>query len=196
MAHHVYTTNALVLDSGPGREADKLYTLLTRDLGKIRATAQGVRLIKSKLRFSLQDFSLLKVSIVRGKEFWRIVNAVPHENLYQKHKDNKDVVFALAQVFLLLKRFVPDEEKNELLFEIVIESFQYLQNNSIPKAQVKSFEYILVLRILDNLGYLGSHEKLDAFITEDLDEQLMRNMEKAKKEAVAAINRSMRESQL
>ena len=55
MAHHVYTTPAYLIESTPSGEANKSYLLFTKDLGMIRATAQGVRLLKSKLRYSLQD---------------------------------------------------------------------------------------------------------------------------------------------
>lgn len=48
--HHIYTTKAIVIKSLPSGEANKIYFLLTHDLGFIKASAQGVRLGKSKQR--------------------------------------------------------------------------------------------------------------------------------------------------
>ena len=66
--HHIYTTKAIIIRSIPIGEANKYYFLLTEDLGFIRATAQGVRLDKSKLKGHLQDFCFVEISLVKGKQ--------------------------------------------------------------------------------------------------------------------------------
>ena len=57
--HHIYTTKAIIIKSLPLGEANKIYFLLTKDLGFIKASAQGVRLDKSKLKGHLEDFSAI-----------------------------------------------------------------------------------------------------------------------------------------
>ena len=71
--HTIFETDCFVISSSPQGEANKQLDLLTRDFGLIRATAQGVRWLKSKLRYSLTDFSFTHASLVRGKEFWRVL---------------------------------------------------------------------------------------------------------------------------
>ena len=73
--HHIYTTEAIIIKSISMGEANRIYFLLTRDLGFIKATAQGVRLAKSKLKGHLLTFSLVKISVVKGKDLWRITSA-------------------------------------------------------------------------------------------------------------------------
>jgi len=75
--YRTYTTEAVVLGSRDAGEANKYYFLLTRELGLIHAFAQGVRELKSKLRYSLAELSYVKVSLVRGKEKWRLTSVVP-----------------------------------------------------------------------------------------------------------------------
>ncbi len=50
-------------------------SIFTRELGLVRATAQGIRLEKSKLRYSSQLYSFGIFSFVHGKEFWRLTSA-------------------------------------------------------------------------------------------------------------------------
>ena len=73
--HHKYSTEAFILKSLHHKDADKVYVLFTENFGLIRASAQGVRLLKSKLRYHLSDFSCINISLVRGRDYWRIVGA-------------------------------------------------------------------------------------------------------------------------
>ena len=57
-----------MLSERPKKEADRVYNILTRDLGLVRAHAIGVRREESKLRGALEPYSLSSVSLVRGKE--------------------------------------------------------------------------------------------------------------------------------
>jgi DNA repair protein RecO (recombination protein O) len=196
MAHHVYNTQGFILESTSRGEANKLYLIFTKELGMVRATAQGVRLIKSKLRYSLQDFSYIKLSIVRGKEIWRITNAQVQENLYILYKEKKDIMNVIAHVFLLIKRLIPGEEKNEELFTVLATAFDFLKTLEFTYDLSKAFEYILVLKILHNLGYHGTAADLDAFIEAEWSHKLLEEMNIVKKTALQEINRSLRETQL
>jgi DNA repair protein RecO (recombination protein O) len=73
---HKYATTALVLSRTPIGEASAFITLLTPDLGLIRARAQSVRKAGAKLAAPLQTFSESDIILVRGKEGWRLSGAV------------------------------------------------------------------------------------------------------------------------
>ncbi|MEK9177832.1 MAG: recombination protein O N-terminal domain-containing protein, partial [Patescibacteria group bacterium] len=73
--YSITTTPGFIIDSRPYGEAGRLMSIFTRELGLVRATAQGIRLEKSKLRYSSQLYSFGIFSFVCGKEFWRLTNA-------------------------------------------------------------------------------------------------------------------------
>jgi len=54
--HHIHHTEGIILESRNFGEGGKYYSIFTRDLGMVYASAQGVRKMSSKLRFILQDF--------------------------------------------------------------------------------------------------------------------------------------------
>ncbi len=111
MSYHIYTTRGLILSERPLREADRVYSILTRDLGLIRATALGVRKESSKLRGLLEPITLASVSLVRGKEYWRITSVELIERVVAK----PEILRPLA----LLDKLVQGEAHHAELFDAV-----------------------------------------------------------------------------
>jgi DNA repair protein RecO (recombination protein O) len=161
MAYHIYTTRALVLSYTPVREADRLYSLLTRDLGLIRAGALAVRKEASKLRGSLEPLTLATVSLVKGKEFWRITSAESIKRIEVKEE--------LARPLALLEKLVQGESAHPELFDTIEEGINGGEG-----------EVRLVANMLYHLGYL---QKSDL----DLDEK---NLIKAINKGIEASNLS------
>jgi len=70
-----YQTPAIVLATRDEREADRVVTFYTRDFGKIKAFARGIRLMKSKLRGHIVSGALIRIAFVEGKESYHLVDA-------------------------------------------------------------------------------------------------------------------------
>jgi DNA repair protein RecO (recombination protein O) len=194
MSHHIYQTECFVVESRPSGEANKLIFLFTEDLGMVMAVAQGVRLLKSKLRYSLQDFSFAKVSLVRGKELWRITSAGSSTPILSKISPDS---FVFARGLQLVKRLVQGEEKNENLWGVLKSAFLFIESREVDKVQPESFEFLFVLRILNSLGYISSTETIAGFVKDnDWSAPLLEEVTSSKKEVLAQINRALKESQL
>lgn len=73
---HKYLTRAIVLGRTGVRESGVLLTLLTEELGLVRARAEGLRKPGAKLASALQTLSESDVTLVRGKETWRLAGAL------------------------------------------------------------------------------------------------------------------------
>lgn len=127
-----------MLSHRPLREADRIYSILTRDFGLIQASASGVRKEQSKLRGSLEPFSFSKMSLVKGKEYWRITNAV-FERYADKH---------FAAPFALLEKLMAGEsEHSELFGDIEEEIRHYSVSDELAEAR-------MVSKMLFHLGYM------------------------------------------
>src|SRR3989344_458642 len=154
--HIIHTTPGFIIKSRPRGESGKLLSIFTRDLGLVLATAQGIRLEKSKLRYHSQEYSFREFSFVRGKEFWRLTNA----QSYVSAPVGDDLVIRIA---LLLRRLLHGEEANPELFDHISKSFSFLMNLSeILDEQRNMLESVIVLRVLYFLGYVGKDKNLDA----------------------------------
>lgn len=136
MSYHIYTTKGLILSARHLREADRVYSILTRDLGLIRATALGVRKESSKLRGILEPISLASVSLVRGKEYWRITSV----ELIERVRAKPEILRPLA----LLDKLVQGEAHHAELFDAVERG---LMVETVSEEQ-------FVAQMLFHLGYL------------------------------------------
>src|SRR3989344_8983102 len=101
--HHIHHTEGIILGSKNFGEAGKYYSILTRDLGLILASAQGVRKMSSKLRFVLQDFAYLKIDLAQGRNIFRVTNAGKTGMLEQITK-TPETFAVFANITRLLKR--------------------------------------------------------------------------------------------
>jgi DNA repair protein RecO len=197
--HHIYETNAFVLKNTPHGEADALLTIFTEELGIIFATAQGIRYEKSKLRFATQKLSFCHVSLVRGKGTWRLTNAVPIENNFTGL--NPEVISSISRILKLVERLVAGESVDEKLFSIVSSGINFLKDISnrddFNKDLALDAEVVIVLRILNRLGYIGSSEQINFYILSDSwDGEVIEKMKSERREALRVINSGIRESQL
>ena len=195
--YHLYQTEALVLGGEPHGEGSRRLTLFTRELGLLSAVAASVREERSKLRYGLQNFSYATVSLVRGRDSWRVTNAALVRNLARSFQDFLEARELFARVAKLLRRLLAGEEKNEPLFRAVLETFAYLeQNRSV--SLIAQIEVVLVLRILSLLGYLAPRKEFEVFLVEPLSwsPELFGSTAQLRALALAEINRSLRETQL
>ncbi len=192
--HHIYHTEGFILESKNLNEANKYYHILTRDLGLVVASAQGIRKISSKLRFVLQDFSYVKIDFVRGKDFWRITSASKTNKLDSliKKEGILPVIFNLSK---LLKRLLPGENVDEILFSDFIAGLSFLENE---KEQKNFFliEAIIVLRVLYFLGYVGEEYLIKNFVLMQYEEIDMSLVEKDKTIIIKTINTLLKETHL
>jgi len=77
---HKYVSRAIVLARNESREYGITLTLLTEDFGLVRARAEGLRKPGAKLASALQTLSESDVTLLRGKEGWRLTGALLCDN--------------------------------------------------------------------------------------------------------------------
>ena len=167
--------------------------------GLISATAQGVRWSKSKLRFSLQPLSHLTISLVKGKSSWRIVGAVHRENYVRRFKKEPELLLIVARIFSLVRRMIRGEESNERLFADLEHQLLFLEHTAAPDMipeHKQAIEYLMVITLLQHLGYIGQHGRAQHFTQKTLTKELLTEIVAARHALVAEINQALKESQL
>lgn len=192
--HHIYHTEGIILGSTDFGETGKFYSIFTRDLGMISASAQGVRKISSKLRFVLQDFSYVKIDFVRGKDFWRITSASKTNELesLSKRPETLDIVVKISQ---LLKRLLAGEDSNKELFADLLKGLGTLEKAETPE-EMRNIEVVIVLRMLDNLGYIGGSEAFQTLVKSPFEQELIFEVSKNRTHILSEINKALRETHL
>jgi DNA repair protein RecO len=116
MSYSTYTTEAIVCGTRDRNTTDRSYLLFTRDGGMLYAEARGARREGSRQRYALQDFTRVRISLVRGKAGWRVGSVEALENYYTDAVDRaaRGSVVALVK---LLRRFARGEEPHPELYQ-------------------------------------------------------------------------------
>jgi DNA repair protein RecO (recombination protein O) len=193
--HHIYHTNGFILGSRNTGEANKMLSIYTREMGLIRATVQGIRFHKSKLRFALQDFYYAKIDLVRGRDIWRVTSAT-NINSFPLARTDKQSLLLIARVSKLLERLCGGEEANEKIFNDLIQALYLLDDSNIREESREALELHLVLRIMNSLGYIGESDMLADYLASDFNNDLTKNLLKERQSIIAHINKALNESQL
>ena len=204
MSHRRYTTAGFIVESRPYKEAGKILSIFTRDLGMVTAVAQGIRLGTSKLRYHMQDYALIDVSFVRGKEIWRLVGA--ERSTLDSHEARMacssaragvDIDPLLVRSLQVLRRLVQGEEKNEALFATILSLRDFLNSSKLEDRSI--IESIIMLRVLQHLGYIHTYNELSIFLQDDsFAPPIIDAMHTTaiKSLAIKEINRALQESHL
>lgn len=195
MSHHIYHTRGIILGSTQTGESNRFYRIFTEELGLIGGVAQSVRDAKSKLRYTLQDYSLVTVDLVRGKEVWRIVSAGVWQPLDNIKRDEVRMQL-FARFCALLSRLLHGEGRDQDLFNEITRVADFLESTPISEALSQSFETLSALRSLVRLGYMNpaGYEQyigLDSYSVDTLNE-----FEKIRLSVIPKINEALSASHL
>ena len=197
--HHIYKTRAIILKSWPSKEANKNLLLLTKDLGVLYATVQGARKIESKMRQSIQDYSVADVALISARAGWKLINVSFISNFYSSV--SSELSTALIRVFSLICKLVAGEIEDNDLFKLVDDfiTLAIKYDKRLDSELIKSFEVIMTARLLFILGYFEK-EKVAHFLEGDINMNLLKELESNKEISrrglIQEINRSITESEL
>lgn len=146
---HRYDTRGIILARSPLGEANALITLLTPELGLVRARAQSVRTSGAKLAAALTTLSESSLILVRGKEGWRLAGAVADTQWFLRlpHTESRE---RIARVTGLLLRLVAGEAPDSELYPVMRDYLEALA--TLPLQLHEAAEILAVLRFLEALG--------------------------------------------
>ncbi len=193
--HPVHETPALILGGAAVGERDRVVALLSPELGLVRARVRGVRRIESKLRGSLEDWSLVRAFLVRGKGEWRLTNVVLEEQLFPRLLASGGLGSA-ARAARLVARLAKGEGDGGALFPSLLALARFASTPRAPQT-FDAAETVCALRVLRGLGYLRESPSLEPLAQPGhLDEATAEIAHGVRDEAVRAINEALAASHL
>lgn len=146
--NRLYRTQAIVLKRMDLGEADRILTLYTREHGKLRAVAKGIRRSTSRSAGHLEPFSLADVLLASGRELDVVSQAdtVAAFRLVREDLARTSYAYYVAE---LTDALTEDRQENTALFELLSESLTALEEGVPPRLVILGFQ----LRLLALLGF-------------------------------------------
>jgi len=147
-----YRTQGFIFKKENRGEADQLFSVFTKDFGRLEISGKAVRKIKSKLRSGAEIFYLSEIEFIQGKAYKTLTDAV----LINKFKNIRDNVGKLKIAFQIsetLDNLVKTEESDEGVWELLQETFSRLNSRSLPTARCLLLYYYFLWNLFSILGY-------------------------------------------
>src|SRR5690554_1274690 len=144
----IIRTEAIVLKQFDLGEADKIITFFTKDYGKVRAVAKGVRKSRSSMSGIVLPFNYNLVTIYRGKSIDRI-NQV--RNIFSFNRLREDLVKMAYASFVTeaVERVSQENQANEALFALLLSTLHKIM---VAEEGLLYIELIFKISLLVVLG--------------------------------------------
>lgn len=156
---------------------------------------QSGRSLESKLRGGVQDFTMGTFSLVRGKNEWKVVGARASGNIFESVRSEPEKVRVAASVLNLIKKLVEEGRETHELFDAVKDFVIHLPR--LPMQELKSAECLILLRILNKLGFLRADPDLVICLEEKGITQIaLTTIQTHKQKTIKLINESLHAAEM
>lgn len=151
MAIH-YRTQGIILKKINRGEADQLFTVYSKDFGKLEILGKAIRKIKSKLRAGAELFYFSEMEFIQGKTYKTLTDAILIDKFSNLRNDlgKLAIAYKISEIFNTL---IKGQEKDENLWSLLLEIFDRLNKLEIRNLKLEIFYYYFFWNLLSILGY-------------------------------------------
>ena len=137
-------TEAIILKSADSNEVDRLLTVYSEKLGKISISAKGVKKLESKLRYSIEPITYVRMILVEGKNFLILKDSVILNQFLETKKDPEKMKIS-RKLAELVDEAVFGEEKDESIWRLISFTLKSIDEDKIsPKLAIADFQKNLI----------------------------------------------------
>lgn len=143
-----FRLDALILKHMDYGEADRIMVVFSKEQGKVRAIAKGVRKIHSRKAGHLEPFTHSRIFLARGRDMPIITQAQTIDQFNGLRNDLLKIGYA-SYVIELIDRFSSEDGENYSLFQLLLETIKRLEVYEDLFTPIRYFE----LHLLDMQGF-------------------------------------------
>lgn len=166
----IFTAEAIVLSRRSSGEADRVLTLFTRQYGKIRVVARGVRKVSSKRAPHVEIFNRIIVTIHKSQT-QNTLSEVSPVATYEAIRRDLPRIASAYYLCELVSGLLAMEQEHADVFALLVEAFETLAKVNIDRVSVLRDRFAAAL--LRMLGFLEKGKKPPTASLEGYVEQLL-----------------------
>lgn len=143
-----FRTEAIVLRRKDFGEADRILTLFTPELGKIRALAKGIRKPASRKAGHLELYTRSKLLVAKGRD----MDIITQAEIMQAYRPlREDLLRSSYGSYCvdLIDKFTPDDYENLPLYDLLVRALDWLCDSTDLALTTRYYE----LQLLGMSGY-------------------------------------------
>lgn len=160
---------AVVLRAYRSGEADRVVVLWTRDHGKVRAIAKGVRKPTTKIGGGIEPLAHVRIFLASGRGELKIVRQVEQVRRYAHVHAEYERLTAGMAILEAVDAMPAEDIADEAVFELLVRTLATLDDVTYPPTLVPAAFYLRLLAhdgsapVLDECAHCGSPGPLVAF---------------------------------
>ena len=166
----LYRDEAVVVRTYKLGEADRIVVLFTRDRGKVRAVAKGVRKTSSRFGSRLEPMSHVALQLYEGRDLDTITQAESLEH-FRELRDDLERITRASSMLEVVDHMTQEREPNAKLYTMLVGALRTLATQDHPLVAPAFFFKLLALEglrpMVDACVICERTDNLCAF---DLDE--------------------------
>lgn len=166
----LYRDEGIVLRTHKLGEADRIVSVLTRQHGKVRAVAKGVRKTKSRFGARLEPTMHLQLLFYEGRGELQIVTQAETIDHFRAVRDDLDRLTRAVSMLEAADQLSLEGEPNPALYQMLLGALRALAGHSGPLVVPGFFLKVLALEgfrpVVDECVECGVSEPLVAFDAE------------------------------
>ena len=128
----LYKDEAVVLKTIKLGEADRIVTLMTRQHGKVRAVAKGVRKTKSRFGGRLEPFTRVDLMLYKGRKDLDTITSADILTSFDAVRRNYGRLTAAAALTDIVDKITPDRERAFSTYALLVGGLQALADDKGP----------------------------------------------------------------
>ena len=155
----VYETEAVVLRQYPLSDSDRIIVFVTREYGKVRAAAQGVKKLKSSMAGSLEPLNHIRFEFWtrEGRDLAQIRRAELIHSFLGRQTDLKQIC-GFSYFAEMVHEVVQDNQPNQALFRLLLAALKAGEEHGVRASLVRYFEIwcLKLCGLLPNYAYCSN----------------------------------------
>ncbi len=155
-------TEGIILSRSTIGEADELFTIYTKDFGKIKARAQGIKKEEARLKGHIEPLSLSTIGLVSTRQGERLVFASLQE-FWPRVRADYHLLSAAHGIIALVDVHCMENEPDPGLWGLLENSMRLLGGGSMGAENCAQFMRVFEKDFRAVLGYGGEDGEKDPF---------------------------------
>lgn len=153
----VYKAEGIILKRKNVGEADRILTIFTKEYGKVRAIAKGIRKMTSRRAPHLEIFMRVNVMLHTGKTL-ESISEVTSVEIYEDIRSDLNRVSMAYYLCELIDSLMPERQEHRDIFVLLADALEEIR--VLPVNGIYKVSKACTLEVLWALGYLPHHKTL------------------------------------
>jgi|SRR3989344_2843478 len=147
-----YKTEGFVFKKEDNLDANRIFSVFTKDFGRLEVVGRGIRKIDSKLRGGIDVFALSYIEFIQGRRTKTLTDAIFIERFKNLFQDSK-ILETAHRISQLADSFIRGQEPDEKVWVLLVDSFEKLNQCQSNNESCQMVYYYFFWNFMSELGY-------------------------------------------